>query len=242
MWALFKKEINSFFSSITGYVVVAIFLLVNAVSFWSLGDLSILDYGYADMSLFFERAPYIFLLLIPAITMRSFAEEKNIGTLEGLITKPISETKIIFAKYMAAFTLVCFAVVPTFTYYVSLYYLGNPVGNIDTGSVIGSYMGLLMLASIYIAIGLFASSITENQIVALLTSVVMCIAITEGLNLLEGIKALKSFNLFILELGVLPHYVSISRGVIDTRDLVYFISANAFFLLCTKTILQKRKW
>lgn len=242
MLALFRKEINSFFSSITGYVVIMIFLLVNAFFFWVVPDNNIIAYGYADMNIFFENAPYIFLLLIPAVTMRSFAEEKSIGTIESLITKPISETNIIMAKYMASLVLVGFAILPTFTYYFSLYSVGNPPGNIDSGAVMGSYLGLLLLGSIYISIGLFASSLTDNQIVSLLLSIVLCLVITEGFNIIGSLTFFKAFNLFILEMGVLPHYVSISRGVIDTRDVVYFISANAFFLLCTKTVLQKRKW
>ncbi len=242
MIALFRKEINSFFSSIIGYIVIILFLLVNAIFFWLVADDNILYYGYANMDLFFDRAPYIFLLLIPAVTMRSFAEEKSIGTIESLITKPISETKIILAKYFASVVLVIFAILPTFTYYISLYYVGNPVGNIDTGAVMGSYLGLLLLASIYVSIGMLASSLTDNQIVSLLVSIAICLLMTWGFNFLGSLKSFKSLNLFIFELGVLPHYVSISRGVIDTRDVIYFLSANAFFLLCTKTVLQKRKW
>jgi len=241
--ALFRKEINNFFSSIIGYVVIILFLLVNAIFFFGVfGQDNILDQGYANMNSFFKNAPYIFLLLIPAITMRSFAEEKSIGTIESLITKPISETRIILAKYFAAIVLVIFSILPTFTYYFSLYFMGNPVGNIDTGSVMGSYLGLILLASIYISIGLYASSVTENQIVALLLSMALCLTVTVLFNYLGELKLLKAVDLFVLELGVLPHYVSISRGVIDTRDIVYFISANAFFLLWTKTVLQKRKW
>jgi ABC-2 type transport system permease protein len=224
-------------------VVIILFLLVNAIFFFGVfGQDNILDQGYANMNSFFENAPYIFLLLIPAITMRSFAEEKSIGTIESLITKPISETRIILAKYFAAIVLVIFSILPTFTYYFSLYFMGNPVGNIDTGSVMGSYLGLILLASIYISIGLYASSVTENQIVALLLSMALCLTVTVLFNYLGELKLLKAVDLFVLELGVLPHYVSISRGVIDTRDIVYFISANAFFLLWTKTVLQKRKW
>lgn len=242
MWALFKKEINSFFSSLIGYIVISVFLVVNAIFLWLVPDSNLLDYGYADLRLFFENAPYIFLLLIPAITMRSFAEEKNLGTLESIITKPVSEVKIILAKYLAALVLVVFAILPTITYYITLYKLGNPVGNIDTGAVIGSYIGLALLASVYVAIGVFASAITDSQIVALLVSVILCLLVSEGFQLMAGLRTFKSFSLFWTEMGVLNHYVSMSRGVIDTRDLIYFISANAFFLLGTKTMLQKRKW
>lgn len=242
MLALFRKEINSFFSSITGYVVIILFLLVNSITFWVWTDDNILATGYANMDAFFQNAPYIFLLLIPAVTMRSFAEEKSTGTIESLVTKPISETKIILAKYFAAVVLVIFSILPTFTYYISLYYMGNPVGNIDTGAVMGSYLGLLLLASVYISIGLYASSVTENQIVAILLSMALCFMMTAVFNWIGELEFFKAFNLLIMEIGIIPHYVSISRGVIDTRDVVYFLSANAFFLLWTKTVLQKRKW
>lgn len=242
MWALFKKEINSFFSSLIGYIVISVFLIVNAIFLWLVPDSNLLDYGYADLRLFFENAPYIFLLLIPAITMRSFAEEKNLGTLESIITKPISETKIILAKYLASTVLVIFAILPTITYYITLYKLGNPIGNIDTGAVIGSYIGLILLASVYVSIGIFSSSVTDSQIVALLLSISLCLIVSEGFQLLAGIRFFKSFSLFWTEMGILTHYVSMSRGVIDTRDLIYFISVNVFFLLGTKTMLQKRKW
>lgn len=242
MIALFRKEINSFFSSITGYVVIILFLLVNSITCWVWADDNILATGYASMDVFFQNAPYIFLLLIPAVTMRSFAEEKSTGTLESLVTKPISEVKIILAKYLSAVVLVIFAILPTFIYYFSLYYMGNPVGNIDTGAVMGSYLGLLFLASVYISIGLFASSITENQIVSILLSMALCFMMTTVFNWLGDLNFFKAFNLLILEIGIIPHYVSISRGVVDTRDVIYFLSANAFFLLCAKTVLQKRKW
>lgn len=205
-------------------------------------DDNLLDFGYADLSRFFENAPYVFLLLIPAITMRSFAEEKSLGTLESLITKPVSETSIILGKYLAALILVIFAIFPTVIYYISLYILGNPVGNIDSGAVAGSYLGLIFLASVYISIGIFASSLTDNQIVALLLAFVMCLFVSEGFQLLATLPVLRSFNLFFIELGIRSHYISISRGVIDTRDVIYFISANVFFLLSTKTLLQKRNW
>jgi ABC-2 type transport system permease protein len=240
--ALLKKELNLFFSSVTGYLVVILFLLVNSVFLWFLPDDNLLDFGYADLSRFFENAPYVFLLLIPAITMRSFAEEKSLGTLESLITKPVSETSIILAKYLAALILVIFAIFPTLIYYITLYWLGNPMGNIDSGAVAGSYLGLIFLGSVYISIGIFASSLTDNQIVSLLIAFVMCLFVSEGFQLLANLPVFRTFNLFFIELGIRSHYISISRGVIDTRDVVYFISANVFFLLSTKTVLQKRNW
>lgn len=242
MKALFRKELNSFFSSLVGYVVVIIFLLVNSIFLWMIPDNNLLDYGYADLSLFFENAPYIFLLLIPAITMRSFAEEKSTGNIEPLMIRPVTETKIIFAKYFAALVLVVFALIPTVLYYISLYNLATPVGNIDTGAVLGSYIGLILLASVYVSIGIFSSALTGNQIVSLLIAMVISLWMLEGFGLIGGLDIFKNINLFLIELGIMSHYTSISRGVVDTRDVIYFLSVNAFFLLFTKTILQKRKW
>lgn len=242
MIALLKKEINLFFSSVTGYLVVILFLIVNSVFLWLIPGDNFLEWGYADLTRMFENAPYVFLLLIPAITMRSFADEKNTGTLETLITKPISETQIILAKYMAALALVIFALFPTLIYYYTLYQLGNPVGNIDSAAVAGSYLGLVLLASVYVAIGVFASSLAENQIVSMLIAFALCLFVSEGFQMLAGLKLFQNMNLLITNLGIRSHYISISRGVIDTRDLVYFISANVIFLLGTKTMLQKRNW
>lgn len=242
MTALLRKEINLFFSSVTGYVVVILFLIVNSIFLWLIPGDNFLEWGYADLSQMFENAPYVFLLLIPAITMRSFADEKNYGTLESLITKPISETQIIIAKYLAALILVCFALLPTLIYYYTLYQLGNPIGNIDSAAVAGSYLGLILLASIYVAIGIFASSIADNQIVSLLIAFALCLIVSEGFQLLAGLSVFQRFNLLITNLGIRSHYVSISRGVIDTRDIIYFLSANVLFLLATKTMLQKRNW
>ncbi len=242
MKALFRKELNNFFSSLVGYVVVIIFLLVNSIFLWMIPENNLLDYGYADLSLFFENAPYIFLLLIPAITMRSFAEEKSTGNIEPLLIRPITETRIIFAKYLAALVLVIFALLPTILYYISLYNLATPVGNIDTGAVIGSYVGLVLLASVYVAIGIFASALSGNQIVSLLIAMGISLWMLEGFRMVGELDFFKNINLFLIELGIMSHYTSISRGVIDTRDVLYFLSVNAFFLLFTKTILQKRKW
>lgn len=242
MYALFRKELNSFFSSLTGYIVVIVFLVVNAIFLWLLPGRNLLDYGYADLSPFFRDAPYIFLLLVPAITMRSFAEEKSLGTIETLFTKPVSETRIILAKYLACIVLVIFALIPTVVYYISLYRLGSTPGNIDTAGIIGSYLGLLFLASVYISIGLFASSLTDNQIVSLIFALFLCLVMTEGFRLMAGIRTFRAVDLFLLEMGVVSHYDSISRGVIDSRDVIYFLSANFFFLLLTHVSLSRRKW
>lgn len=230
MFAILKKEINAFFASSIGYLVIAIFLVLNGLFLWLFqGEFNILDNGFADMSSFFLLAPWILLFLIPAVTMRSFSDEKKQGTLELLLTKPISLFKIVLGKYLGAFILIVLALLPTLLYVYTVYQLGNPLGNIDFGSTFGSYLGLLFLAAAYTAIGVFASSLTDNQIVAFITAIFLCFFFYIGF---EGIADFTSSN-FIDQLGMNSHYKSISRGVIDTRDLLYFISIILIFLIFT---------
>lgn len=230
MLAILKKEINAFFASSIGYLVIAIFLILNGLFLWLFkGEFNILDNGFADMSSFFLLAPWILLFLIPAVTMRSFSDEKKQGTLELLLTKPVRLFKIVLGKYLGAFSLITLALLPTLLYVYTIYQLGNPIGNIDFGSTLGSYLGLLFLAAAYTAIGIFASSVTDNQIVAFITAIFLCFFFYIGF---EGIADFTSSN-FIDQLGMNAHYKSISRGVIDTRDLLYFVSIIAVFLFIT---------
>jgi ABC-2 type transport system permease protein len=194
------------------------------------------------METFFYISPWVFLFLIPAITMRSFAEEKRNGTIELLFTKPISDLKIILAKYFAGLILVIFALLPTLLYYITIYQLGNPVGNIDSGGTWGSYIGLLFLAAGYVAIGIFASSITNNQIVAFLLAALLCFFMFTGFQAIGDFKMLLDLDNFIIKLGINDHYVSLSKGLIDSRDLVYFITLISVFILLTRAVLQSRKW
>ncbi len=236
MLAILKKEINSFFASPIGYLVIAIFLLLNGLFLWLFkGDFNILDYGFADLSAFFLLAPWILIFLIPAITMRSFSDEKKQGTLELLLTKPISPINIVLGKYFGAFILILIALVPTLLYVYTIYQLGNPIGNLDIGSTIGSYFGLLFLMASYTAIGLFSSTLSDNQIVAFITSVFLCFLFYIGF---EGIADFTSSH-FIDQLGMSSHYKSMSRGVLDTRDIIYFLSITFFFLMMTKLNLTK---
>lgn len=237
MIAILKKEINTFFSSAIGYLVIAIFLLLNGLFLWVFsGDFNILDSGFADLSPFFLLAPWILIFLIPAITMRSFADEKKQGTLELLLTKPISNIQLVLGKYFGAFLLVVMALIPTLLYVVTVYQLGNPVGNLDMATVIGSYFGLLFLVAAYTAIGLFASAITDNQIVAFITAVFLCFFFYIGF---EGVGDFTS-GLFVENLGMSAHYKSMSRGVLDTRDIVYFLSIVVLFVLITARINQTK--
>ena len=236
MTAILKKEFNSFFSSPIAYLVIGVFLLINGLFLWVFkDDFNILNAGFADLNPFFFLAPWVFLFLIPAITMKSFADEFNSGTIELLKTKPISDWQIVLGKFTAALLLVIVALIPTLTYVYTVYSLGNPTGNIDFGSTIGSYLGLLFLASTYTAIGLFTSTLSKNQIVAFILGVFITFFLYYGF---DAISNSMGNDLTIKKIGINEHFKSISRGVIDTRDIIYFISVTVFFLFITKTRLD----
>lgn len=236
MLAILKKEINSFFSSPIGYLVIGIFLLLNGLFLWVFkGEFNILDYGFSDLSSFFLIAPWILMFLIPAVTMRSFSDEKKQGTLELLLTKPISKLQIVLGKYFGALILIIIALLPTLLYVYTIYQLGNPVGNLDFGSTLGSYFGLLFLIASYTAIGVFASTLSENQIVAFLIAISICFLFYIGF---EGLSDFTS-SLFLEQLGMSYHFKSMSRGVLDSRDIVYFLSITIFFIILTKTTFKK---
>lgn len=237
MFAIFKKEINAFFASPIGYLVIALFLLLNGLFLWFFkGEFNILDSGFADVSPFFLLAPWILIFLIPAVTMRSFSDEKKQGTLELLLTKPISRFKIILGKYAGAFALILIALLPTLLYVFTVYKLGNPEGNLDLGSTIGSYFGLLFLVAAYTAMGVFASTLSDNQIVTFIVAVFLCFFFYIGF---EGIAEYLSSN-FIDQLGMSFHFKSMSRGVLDTRDIVYFLSLSGLFLALTHLNINKK--
>ena len=243
MYTLFRKELSTFLSSLIGYTVIIVFLLVNGLFLWVFPQqFNIFDYGFASLDNYFTLAPWVFLFLIPAITMRSFAEELKAGTMEMLLTKPITEFEIILAKYLAAFVLVLFAILPTLVYYLAVYKLGMPPGNLDQGGTWGSYIGLLFLGAGFAAIGIFASAISGNQIVSFLIAVFLCGFIYIGFDFIYNLSVFGSFGLFISQLGIDAHYAGMSRGVIDTRDVLYFLSLVIFFLLLTRFFLERRKW
>ena len=242
MHVLFIKEIRAFFSSLMGYLALVIFLLINAWFMWlGPGEFNVLDSGYADLNTLFTLAPWVFLFLIPAVTMRSFAEEKKSGTLELLLTKPLTHAQLITGKYLATVALALCALLPTLVYVYSIYATGNPAGNMDMGGTWGSYIGLLFLSAVYAAIGIFASSITTNQIVAYLTAAALCFFFYTGFDGLAQLNIFTSLDRFILQLGVNEHYKSISRGVIDSRDVLYFASIIAVFAGSTKLVLGNKK-
>jgi ABC-2 type transport system permease protein len=243
MFALLKKEISSFLSSLIGYIVIIVFLLINSLFLWVFPlQFNILDYGFASIDNLFMLSPFVFLFLIPAITMRSFADEQKTGTIELLMTKPLTDIQIIGAKYLAGLVLVLFALLPTLVYFFSVNKLGLPPGNIDMGGTWGSYLGLLFLGAGFVAIGIFASSLAENQIVAFITAVFFCGFLYIGFEFIYSLSLFGKIDLLIQSLGMNAHYTSMSRGVIDTRDVLYFLSLIAIFLLLTKIKLERRKW
>ncbi|MCW5911752.1 MAG: gliding motility-associated ABC transporter permease subunit GldF [Cyclobacteriaceae bacterium] len=239
MIQVFTKEFNSFLNSLIAYMVIGVFLTGIGLLMWVFPDTSVLDYGFADMDTLFSMGPYVFIFLVPAITMKSFAEEKKLGTLELLLTKPLSDWDVVLGKFLAAFALVLLALAPTVIYYFSVYKLGNPVGNIDSAGVWGSYIGLALLAMVFCAIGLLASSLTTNQIVSFILAAFLCFLIYTGF---DSLATFGNNALLMKQLGILYHYDSLSKGLVDSRDVIYFISVTALVLVITKTIIGSRQW
>jgi ABC-2 type transport system permease protein len=243
MLSIFRKELNSFFSSLIGYIVIGVFLVLMGLVMWVFPDYSVLDGGYANLDTLFSIAPLIFLFLIPAVTMRTLAEEKQSGTIELLVTRPITDWQIVGGKFLACFVLVAFALLPTLLYFLTVYRLGAPVGNLDAGGILGSYIGLLFLAAAFVAIGVFASSLTNNQIIAFVLATFLCFFFFLAFDFLSRLPVFFGKTDDVVQgLGIQYHYDSMSRGVLDSRDLVYFGSLIAVFLAATVLSLGKRKW
>lgn len=240
MWSVCKKEIRQFFSSLTGYIAVVVFLLLTGLLLFLFPDTNVLEFGYATLDKFFEAAPWILLLLISAITMRSFSEEFKTGTYEILQTKPIGQWQVILGKYLGSFLVVMIALLPTIIYAISIQKLSTQ-GGIDVGGTIGSYIGLIFLAAIFVAIGIFSSSLTNNAVVAFLSCAFLCFLLYTGFNAISRLNTFESGAGYYIEMfGIDFHYRSVSRGVIDTRDIIYFLSTIALFLLITNRRLLKR--
>ncbi len=239
MWPVCKKELRQFFSSLTGYIAIIFFLLLSGAVLFILPD-NILDFGYATLEKFFQIAPWILLVLIPAITMRSFSEEFKTGTFELLQTMPLTRWQLVSGKYFAALIVVLIALIPTLIYPVSLQQLSTG-GGIDTGGTAGSYIGLVLLSACFVAIGICSSSLTTNAVVAFIAGAFLCIVVYGAFTAISRIPALEGGADYYLEmLGIDFHYRSLSRGVIDTRDVIYFISVIALFLAITHRNLVKR--
>jgi ABC-2 type transport system permease protein len=242
MIQIFKKEINSFLNSIIAYIVISVFLAVIGLFMWIFPDTSVLNYGFADMDTLFSFGPYVLMFLVPAITMRMLAEERKSGTMELLLTKPLTDLEIILGKFLAGFALVFFSIAPTVIYYFSISSLGNPPGNIDTAGVIGSYIGLLLLGMIFTAIGLFASSLNDNQVVSFILAIFLCFLFFSGFDYISALATRGTLATLIEKTGILYHYHFLSKGLIDAGNVIYFISITALMIFLTKFVLSSRKW
>ncbi|WP_010663415.1 gliding motility-associated ABC transporter permease subunit GldF [Marinilabilia salmonicolor] len=243
MLALWKKELFTFFSSLTGSLVIAVFLVLNGLFLWIIpGNFNILFGGYANLDGLFYMAPWLYLFLVPAITMRLFADEKKSGTIELLLTRPLADWQIVTGKYMAGFSLVVLSLLPTLVYFYSVTQLAQPTGNVDDGAIWGSYIGLLMLAGAYVAMGIFTSAITDNQIVAFVLAAILAFAFYSGFDALASTPFFDSFKVILINLGIDSHYQSLSRGVIDVRDVLYFLGLIVVFLGLSRLVLSSRRW
>ncbi len=240
MWSIAKKEFSQFFSSLTGVIAIAAFLLLNGLMLFVFPDSNILDFGYATLDQFFSLSPWLLLLLIPAITMRSLSDEFRGGTYELLKTRPLSNAQLVTGKYLGCFAVVVIALLPTIIYAFSIQSL-SAEGGIDRGAVMGSYLGLLFLAAVFTAIGLWCSSFTSNAVIAFIISAFACFIIYSGFDAVSRISAFSAGADYYIEmLGIDFHYRSISRGVVDSRDLVYFGSVILLFLFFTNRQLIRR--
>lgn len=240
MFAIFKKELTSFFTTATGMLALGLFLTLNGLVLWVFkGPFNIFDYGFADLSAFFMLSPYIFLFLIPALSMKSFSEEKKLGTLELLLMKPMSPWKLVLGKFFGIWVLGVIALIPTLVYVWCISVLGTETGNFDGGLVIGAYLGMILLLTAYTSIGIFASTLSDNQIVAFLTAILIALVAYLGFQAIAGLFLDGGFSLFLENVGMQAHYERMGRGIIDTRDVVYFLSLAAFFLFLTVTRLKR---
>lgn len=246
MLTLYLKEIRSFLSSLIGYVAIGVFITLIGVFMWLIPSESagtnVLENGFANIDPLFVLAPWVYLFLIPAITMRTFSEEKKTGTIELLLTRPLSDMQIVLAKYLAGVTLVIVSLLPTLIYYYSVNKLCAQNVHVDTGGMWGSYIGLMFLGAGFVAVGIFASSVAENQVIAFIIAMLLCFFTYTGFDYIAASGIFGKYDATIKSLGINEHYVSMSRGVIDTRDAVYFVSVIALFNFSTKLVLQSRKW
>ncbi len=242
MISVFKKEVSGYLNSLIAYIVISVFLTGIGLIMWVFPQTNVLDYGFADMGSLFGMAPYVFMFLIPAICMKLFAEERKSGTMELLFTQPLTDMQVILGKYFAGLFLVAFSLLPTLIYYYSIYELGSPKGNLDSAGIFGSYIGLFLLGSFFTALGVFASSITENQIVAFILGAFLCFLWYDGVDAIALLETNGLSGHLIERLGVVYHYNALSRGLMDSRDILYFLSMTTATILLTKLVIGSRKW
>lgn len=242
MITLYKKEISIFFSTIIGYLIIGLFLLISSLILWhDISEINILDNAYASMDSFFSIAPLIFLLFIPSVSMSVFSEEFNTGTIETLITKPISSFEIVTAKFFAVLSLVIIAILPTITYVISIYFLGETTGSLDLAAVVGSYIGLILLSSIFSSISVYASSLSSNQIVAFILAIIMSSFFFFGFDILSQLPYLQIVDLILQKIGISYHYNMMSKGLLKVSDLVYFMSVSLLFIKLTEVVIKNKK-
>ena len=243
MWIIFRKELNDAFSSLTAYISIGVFIIALGLVTWILPETSLLEYDYASLDTTFEFSPWILLLLIPAISMRSFAAEKSEGTFEWITTKPISDNQIVIGKYFAALLVVVVTLMLVFVYAFTINQLGTPPGNLDDGATLGSFIGLVGLSAVFTSVGLWASSISQNQVVAFLLAVFICFFLYWGIDGLSKFPAIMgTWDDVVQRIGLAYHYQSVSRGLLSLSDMLYFISMSMLFLAACIVVLDKRKW
>lgn len=241
MITILFKEINEFLNSLIAYIVIVIFLIGIGLLMWVFPETNVLDYGYSSMDTLFNMAPYVFMFLIPAITMKSFAEEKRNGTIELLYTMPFTDLDIVIGKFLAGFALVLFSIVPTLIYYFSLSYLASPSGNIDTPGVTGSYIGLILLGGVFASFGILASSLSRNQIVSFIFAAFLCFVFYAGFDSIADINIWSGASFWIRKIGILAHYETLSKGLIDLSDIVYLLSLMILNIYLTRVVLTMQK-
>lgn len=241
MLAIFRKEINSFFSSLTAYIVMAVFLTAVGLLMWVFPDTNILNYGYADLGTFFNLTPFVLLFLIPAITMRALAEEVRNGTIELLLTKPLTTWGLILGKFWASWALTLVTLLPTLLYYYSIYQLGNPVGNVDSAQIFGSYIGLALLSAVFVAVGLWTSSLSDNQIVAFVLGVFISFLLYNGIGAVAKLDFWGSLAYPLSWISLDEQYADLGRGLIDSRNVIYLFSVTILFLWLTQNQVSARR-
>ncbi|MFN8415838.1 MAG: gliding motility-associated ABC transporter permease subunit GldF [Cytophagaceae bacterium] len=242
MWSVFKKETSVLLNSMVAYMAIVVFLTFIGLFLWVIPDTSLFESGFADLDTMFYLGPLAFMLLIPAITMRSFAEEKKDGTIELLLTKPISDWDIILGKFFSSGAIVLVALIPTVIYYVSVYMLGKPVGNIDSAAVFTSYIGLLFMGLVFVSIGIFSSVVSNNQVVSFILSLLLSYVWYKGLNDFASIDLWQGSAVFLKSLSLDYHYLALSKGVVDARNVFYFLTIITVMLGLTKLKLGSRNW
>lgn len=240
MWAIWRREWNGFLNSLVAYIAMVVFLLITGLFIWVFPDYSILEFGYAQLDQLFVIGPWVLMFLVPAVTMRFFSEEKRSGTAELLFTRPVSTSAVVLGKFLAGWALVLFSVLPTLCYVVALYFLAEPVGNLDLGGIAGSYLGLVLLGGVFAGIGTWASAVTEHPVVSFVLGVFLCFFMYAAFDSLRFLPLPNTALLVIEQLGIGAHFESMSKGVVDLRDLVYFASVTFFFLFWTRTVLDQR--